>query len=353
MAAGQSGLVVVDPLVLPRSSSRRIVFFFPLFSFVVLFFLVFFSLPMLSNVLATPTLEQLPNCQPFSNGTNATFQLSNPNSNFSLLSPYYLTIDPISSDIYVTEIYNSKVVRYKSNTLTNRQESPKKSKRHTIVSHFLFPPRNTTTKTKTFLISSFAQFDLVLGGAMYPPNQTSLYWPQDLYIDAGDRLWIADTQNNRVLRFDNVSSFLPTLAPYQYNASALIGQQNYTTSNCQSAQCLSWPTSVAFDDTHGRLWVVDTRNNRVLWFDSVIAVLSANGNIILASQASGVLGAPNLTTLPGPSCTRRTFGSTPGDLRLDQVREVQRAPIFSFSSLSLIAHNTVRISFLIPSFLLF
>ncbi|NJR42670.1 MAG: hypothetical protein HC767_08350 [Akkermansiaceae bacterium] len=46
--------------------------------------------------------------------------------------------------------------------------------------------------------------------------------PFDLWIDSGDRLWVADAGNHRVLRFYNISN-----KPNGANADAVLGQSGF------------------------------------------------------------------------------------------------------------------------------
>jgi sugar lactone lactonase YvrE len=102
--------------------------------------------------------------------------------------------------------------------------------------------------------------------------------PADIFVDGGGRLWVADTGNNRVLRFD-LASLLTNDAP----ASRVFGQPDFVTVTPNVTQAkMSGPSGV-FVDAVSALWVADTANNRVLRFDNI--VLASNG-----ANASGVLG---------------------------------------------------------------
>ncbi len=120
------------------------------------------------------------------------------------------------------------------------------------------------------------------------------YNPAGLWADAGGRLWVADSANFRVLRFDNAATAADADgAP----ADGVLGQPNFTTNTIgvTAAQfgnpAVFGPTSpynvyVAAD---GVLWASDPVNNRVLGFRN--AATLANG-----AAASLVLGQPNFTS---------------------------------------------------------
>ncbi len=108
-----------------------------------------------------------------------------------------------------------------------------------------------------------------------------MHRPSDLVCDSGV-LWVADTFNNRVLRFDRAAD-LPSGAP----AGAVLGQPDFGRSAAVSSpQGMYRPRGMAID-AGGRLWVADMFNNRVLRFDRA-ADLSSN------TPASAVLGQPDL-----------------------------------------------------------
>jgi sugar lactone lactonase YvrE len=99
-------------------------------------------------------------------------------------------------------------------------------------------------------------------------------------FDANGNLWVGDTDGNRVLRFSPpFTNDMP--------ANMVIGQRNLTTSICGvDAQTMCTPRDLAFD-SFGNLWVVDSGNNRILFF---LAPLSNN------EAASLVIGQPDFTS---------------------------------------------------------
>ncbi len=105
-------------------------------------------------------------------------------------------------------------------------------------------------------------------------------------VDTAGRLWVADPQNNRVLRFDNAAS-----KPNSANADGVLGQTDFTSGSgcnyCAYANTLASPSSLVADAA-GRLWVADTYAHRVLRFDN--AASKANG-----ANADGVLGQADFT----------------------------------------------------------
>ncbi len=134
--------------------------------------------------------------------------------------------------------------------------------------------------------------DLVLGQADYVSNSANqgaapasdtLNAPQIVLLNAQGSLFVADTLNNRVLRYD------PPLSSGQ-PASLVLGQANFSDSASNRGQpptsnSLSLPDGLALDAS-GNLYVADFGNNRVLRFSPPFS----NG-----MDASLVLGQANFT----------------------------------------------------------
>jgi sugar lactone lactonase YvrE len=104
---------------------------------------------------------------------------------------------------------------------------------------------------------------------------------------ANGKVFVADQENNRVLRFASFSALTNGAA-----AEGVLGQADFTSTSANrggdvAANTLSNPFGVALDKA-GRLWVADTINNRLLRFDS--AASKANG-----ADADGVLGQADFT----------------------------------------------------------
>ncbi len=114
-------------------------------------------------------------------------------------------------------------------------------------------------------------------------SQTKMNGPGAVVVDGSGRLWVADSPNHRVLRFDNAAS-LPNNAP----ADAVLGQANFVTNTPGfSSAKFNTPISLAVDG--GRLWVADALNNRILRFEN--AATKTNG-----ATADGLLGQPDFST---------------------------------------------------------
>ena len=137
-------------------------------------------------------------------------------------------------------------------------------------------------------LSSDHSADLVIGQPDFATQNcgvgpTSLCHPRAVELDKAGTLYVADAYNQRVLAF---------LDPFNTDRSAddVYGQKNYTAHVCNAggvnAGSLCGPRDVAVDDL-GHVFIADTRNNRVLIYNSPMA----SDNL-----ADRVLGQPNMTT---------------------------------------------------------
>jgi hypothetical protein len=85
-------------------------------------------------------------------------------------------------------------------------------------------------------------------------------------IDAQGNLWVADTGNNRILRFPKQSDQISKVA------DIVIGQSSKTSANSGSGlNQLKYPSALTFD-TNGKLYVADSGNTRILAFASPFAI---------------------------------------------------------------------------------
>jgi sugar lactone lactonase YvrE len=140
----------------------------------------------------------------------------------------------------------------------------------------------------------FGQADFVSGlanrGGAVAAN--TLNSPRSIFVDAAGRLWVADSANHRVLRFDNASSMASGS-----NADAVLGQAGFVTAATATSQSgMNTPVGVTTDPS-GNLFVTDRTNNRILIFYGA----AAKGN---GANADRVLGqATFLTNVTGTSAT--------------------------------------------------
>jgi sugar lactone lactonase YvrE len=106
--------------------------------------------------------------------------------------------------------------------------------------------------------------DIELGNPLFgningPCNvaQNGLCDPSDVAFDSAGNLWVSDAGGSRVLEFE------PPFSTGQ-DASVVIGKPDFTSRGCDTTQAgLCTPESLAFDPS-GNLWVLDGGNNRIV-----------------------------------------------------------------------------------------
>ncbi len=128
-------------------------------------------------------------------------------------------------------------------------------------------------------------------GAASGLSATSMSRPRGLALDAAGNLYVADSGNHRVLRFDAVAS-KASGAP----ADAVVGQADFVTASTVADPLLMKEPSGVAVDSAGRLWVADTGKNRVLRFN-------------VAKQAMGLTAPDGI--LGGLASVSATGMSTP------------------------------------------
>jgi DNA-binding beta-propeller fold protein YncE len=200
------------------------------------------------------------------------------------------------------------------------------------------------------------------------PSRVGLDSPTDVVIDpVRHRAFVADAGNNRVLVFQLSSSH--DFSGYDRVADFVLGQLTFETNEERAnASGMSLPSALAYDAARDHLYVADTRNSRVLVFDTsaitngqaafaiigqpsicarstgigpdrlnypsgldldettgfLYVVDRINGRVLVfdtttvttGMQARYVLGAPDFTTRPSETLSARTFGA-PWDVAVD------------------------------------
>jgi len=139
-------------------------------------------------------------------------------------------------------------------------------------------------------------------------SASSLSSPEDVFVDDARRIYVTDAGNNRLLIFLN---------PSQTGASAdtLLGQTSFDTNSANqdglSAITLNNPSGI-FKDGDDRLYVVDRGNNRVLIFDDLTTT---------DTVADRVIGQTDFTNGDQTSVTASSV-SAPEGIFVDVKRQV-------------------------------
>lgn len=151
-----------------------------------------------------------------------------------------------------------------------------------------------------------APADIVLGQPDFTTTSanitsTTMRRPRGVSLGPNDTLWVADSFNNRVLGFKNVTDKSSGAA-----ANSVFGNPDFgpDPSTALSSSQLNEPYAL-YADPGGRLWVGDTFNRRVLRFDAADAKA-------LGAAADAVIGQPDFGTDTGGGPTATAFGLTYG-----------------------------------------
>lgn len=199
--------------------------------------------------------------------------------------PIGLAYDAEQSRLFVTDSYNDriKIMDASTNdmtvivTLSTGMETTRSgmwfptSVSYDEVRRLLYVADNANKRILVFdgsALSNGMNATYVLGKATYDANtsattQAGIGGPWSVQADANhDRLFVTDSENNRVLAYD-VSSITDGM-----DAINVLGQTHFDTGTSALSQMgINTSRGLAFDDTTGTLFVADTNNNRVLVFD--------------------------------------------------------------------------------------
>jgi sugar lactone lactonase YvrE len=161
------------------------------------------------------------------------------------------------------------------------------------------PPFSTGMSASVAL----GQPDLTSGGQCGggPATDSTLCGPLAIAFDPSGNLWVADSNNHRVLKFSPpFSNGMP--------ANVVLGQTAFTSNSANQggsagSGTMNAPQGVLFDST-GRLFVGDTGNNRTLVFDGPFSngmnATAALGQPDLASGSANQGGSPSAATQNAP-----------------------------------------------------
>jgi sugar lactone lactonase YvrE len=141
----------------------------------------------------------------------------------------------------------------------------------------------------------------VVGGL----SAKSLCSPGGVALDGTGNLYVADTSNYRVLKYN-----APFSSPGDTTADLVLGQPSFTAVgiNFVDAVGLNSPSGVAVDANNNLFYIADTENNRVLGYTNLSALLSGAPADIVIGQVdmnSSLCdkGQKNVQDLPLPDAT--------------------------------------------------
>ncbi len=191
--------------------------------------------------------------------TGVTFENSKTVANpYGLYYPEHTVIDYVNHRLFVTDKWNSRIL--------------------------IFNLDNNNNLTDKIADKVLGQTDMYSRDEREGAN--GLNKPQGITFDpAGNRLFVSDTKNNRVLIFDT-----STITNGE-DAVAVIGQTNFTnTTHGTSSSELYRPQGLFYDTANNRLFVADYSNNRVIVYTNASNIATTN------QGGTYVIGQPDWVT---------------------------------------------------------
>ena len=146
------------------------------------------------------------------------------------------------------------------------------------------------------------QLDFLSGGCNQnnpSPSAGSLCFPLGLTVDAGGNLYVADSDNSRVVEYNTPFAGCGSFPCIGGSANLVFGQGgNFTTNSCDSGgvtnNTLCFPVAVAVD-TINNVYIVDESENRVLEYttplttDTTADLVFGQGNFTDSGCNGGAL----------------------------------------------------------------
>ncbi len=163
-------------------------------------------------------------------GNFTSTEAPNPPTRLSLNGPTSVAAGTLGNELYVADTGNNRVLVFTDDPIDG------------------------------FADAVIGQPDYISKGAGV--GETRLDGPTGLKMDAGNRLFVADRNNNRVLFFDQVQP--------DGNADGVIGQPDFASNGANNGgigpATLSAPTGIATDAYFMDVYIADRGNNRVLQY---------------------------------------------------------------------------------------
>ena len=169
-----------------------------------------------------------------------------------------MAVDPATGDLYVADIFNNRVLRFAFGDLSSGAAGPAASGLwgQTNYTSFLYNQGSTSPTDSTLGFGGTAVSSLITGCT----DATSGGAYGGVGFDGQHNLWVADTGNNRVLRFPASGAGLP-----QNTADLVLGQSGF---NATSTDNMASPIAVRVD-ANGNVYVMDlTAGGRILVYNA-------------------------------------------------------------------------------------
>ncbi|MFN7118250.1 MAG: T9SS type A sorting domain-containing protein [Saprospiraceae bacterium] len=137
---------------------------------------------------------------------------------------------------------------------------------------------------------------------------TGMSSPNGVYVDADGRLWVSETGNRRVTRFDNAAN-KPNGAP----ADGVLGQPNFTTNTANITRNGFSSLRFVTGDSQGRIYVIQEGSHRIVIFNDA-------ANLPNGADADYIWGQPDFTTGTAANPPTANSYNTPRAMFVDEAR---------------------------------
>ena len=135
-------------------------------------------------------------------------------------------------------------------------------------------------------------------GQAAKPTAKTLNWPYGVFSD-GQRLWIADTGNRRILYYEEIP------AANFSAADQVIGKPNFNTRDYENNEPL-WPYSVKVNGK-GQMLVADTQFYRTLLWENASEAFRDSADIIIGQEDFQASGQNQYELFPTNKCLSWTY----------------------------------------------
>ncbi len=175
--------------------------------------------------------------------------------------PGYLAFDDENNRLFVSDSSNSRVLVFDTNTIVNGENA----------------------------VNVLGQTDFV--SSVFDITQNNFDYPAGLaYDEDGERLFVVDNSNSRVMVFDVAS------ITNGENAINVLGSTDFISSDFGNTtqNTLNYPLGASFDTTNNRLFVADESNDRIMVFD-VASITNGENAVNVLGQTDFVTSGSSLS----------------------------------------------------------
>ncbi len=193
----------------------------------------------------------------------------------TLSLPYGVVID-VRGNLWVVDMGNNRILRY---------DNPM-SKANGADADFVLGQADFTSASSN------------RGGGV---AANTLNAPYFVAVDANETLLVSDSSNHRVLKWSLVYS-----KANGADADTVFGQANFTANSANrggaaAADTLSGPVYGVAIDSYGGIYISDSGNNRILYYNNGVSMASGD-------TADNVLGQPDFVTTTNSAVAATTLG---------------------------------------------